>query len=137
MSNFTGWIAYLSNGDTVPEGNPVPGERTPWQKLLQKCRDENIEINRMSLVVNGVQLMSLPQKQCDGFFQAKEVRKHWFESMGEDAKTEEIRLQGIGSVIGDQVYITWVNLTRKEHVIAYITPDVRPLESCKIHTTLQ
>ena len=136
MNTFTGWIAYLSNGDTVPETEPVPGDRTPWQKLLQHCRDENIEIQRLSLVVRNVQLMSLPKKQCDGFFQAREVRKDFFGSMGEKGSSEYY-LQGIGSVVDDQVFIQWINLTPVEHIQAYVTSDIRPLESCRIHTTLQ
>lgn len=137
MSNFNGWIAYLSNGETVPETPPVAGEPTSWQKLLTRIREDNsLKMTRITLVVNDVQLMSLPKKQCDGFFHAYEVKKHWFESMGE-SQVQEIYLQGIGSVIGDQVFIQWINITPKEHVIAYVTCEVRPLESCRIHTTLQ
>ena len=43
MPNFNGWIAYLDNGDTIPQSESIPGEKTPWQKLLERCRNENIE----------------------------------------------------------------------------------------------
>lgn len=136
MANFNGWIAFLSNGQTIPETPPVPGEATAWQKLLQMLReDDDLQMTRLSLVCRGVQLMSMPLKQCDGFFHAYEVKKHFFESMGEN-KMEELHFQGIGSVIGDQVFIQWVNISPKEHVIAYITSEIRPLDTCKIHTTI-
>lgn len=136
MGNFQGWIAFLSNGHTIPETPPKAGEITPWQKLLKQLKeDDTLEIKRISLVVRGVQLMSLPRKQCDGFFHAYEVRKHFFESMGEEGM-EEIRLQGIGSVVGDKVFIQWINITPQQHVSAYVTSEIRDLGSCKIHTTL-
>ncbi len=136
MPNFNGWIAHLSNGDTAHEEAPVPGELTSWQKLLDRCRIMNIQIQRLSLVINDVQIMSMNRKQCDGFFQAKEVRKEFFGSMGERGK-QEVRFQGIGSVKDDQVFITWFTVSPKvPHVLAYISTDIRPLESCIIHTTL-
>ena len=136
MPNFNGWIAYLDNGDTIPQSEPIPGEKTPWQKLLERCRNENIEMKRLSLVFNGVQIMSMNRKQCDGFFQAKEVRKEFFGSMGENGK-QEVLFQGIGSVKDGLVFITWFTINPKApHVTAYISTDVRPLNSCIIHTTL-
>lgn len=135
MANFNGWIAFLSDGSSVPETKPVAGKRTPWQLLLQKCRDENIHINRMTLVFNNVQIMSINKKQCDGYFQAREIRKDFFRSMGLDGK-KEVLFQGIGSVIGDLVFITWFTIHPKTNITAYISTEVRPLESCIIHTTL-
>ena len=135
MANFNGWIAGLSDGRTVPQTEPVPGEQTPWQKLLTICRESDIEINRLSLIFNGVQIMSMTRKQCDGFFQGKEVRKEFFGSMGDGGK-QEILFQGIGSIIGDQVFITWFTIQPKPELNAYISTTVRPLKSCIIHTTL-
>lgn len=126
-SKFTGWIAFLSNGDVAHEQPPVEGERSSWQKLLQRCEEEDIEIRRLSLVVNpaNIQIMSLPHKQRDGFYQAKEVRRHWFK---DSDKAVTLLFQGIGSIVDDKVFITWVSLNSKEHVDAYITHDVRPLD---------
>ena len=135
MTNFNGWIAYLSNGETIPETEPIEGEKTPWQLLLERCRQENIQMKRLSLVFNGCQIMSMTRKQCAGFFQAREVRKEFFGSMGENGKTE-VHFQGIGSVVGDKVFITWFTVFPKTSMLAYISTDVRPLESCRIHTTL-
>ena len=135
MKNFNGWIAFMSDGTTILESAPVPGDPSPWQTLLERCRNEDISIKRLSLIIRGVQIMSLPRKQCMGFFQAKEVRKEFFGSMGSDGSSEELS-QGIGCIVGEFVYIQWINLTPKEHVAAYITSDVRSLKSCKIHTTL-
>lgn len=135
MDKFNGWTAYMSDGTTLLETPPITGKPSAWQTLLHKCRNEEISIKRLSLIIREVQIMSLPIKQCRGFFQAKEIRKEFFGSMGNRGSTEELS-QGIGCVIGDHVYIQWINLTLKEHVQAYITSDVRPLYSCIIHTTL-
>ena len=31
---FQGWVANLSNGYNVFEGQPQPGEKTPWQQFI-------------------------------------------------------------------------------------------------------
>lgn len=120
---FSGWIANLSSGETAFEGTPMPGERTPWQQLLQHCRETGLRITGMFLARPGIRINALPQKQCSGYYQAYESQASFF---GKGASTR----QGIGSVVGDKVYITWIDENNN------IFQDIRPLDVEKIHTTL-
>ena len=123
-----GWIANLSDGTTTYEGKPVPGERTPWQRLLQTCRDKDISITGLRLQRGDVTVMAMPHKMCDGYFQAREAVKIMY-------KDVSILKYGIGSVIGDQIYVVWVEL--KLDGAPYIYSDIRPLAKNRVHTTLQ
>ena len=123
-----GWIANLNNGETIVESRPIPGERTAWQKLLKHCKDDGLAITGMRLTVNGVTVEAMPHKMCDGYFQAYEAIRIMFRDQ------QELR-QGIGSIVGDKVYITWVDLGVSENGMSYVHQEVRPLEEVKIHTT--
>lgn len=119
-----GWIASLSDGTQAIEGPPVPGERTPWQQLITYTKENDISITRLVLQRGDTTVIALPPKQCDGYFQASEVHKIMFRDL-------DITRQGIGSVVGDQVYITWID--GQNHVFQ----DVRPLKDSIPHTTLR
>lgn len=125
---FGGWTAQLSNGATVIETEPIPGERTPWQQLLQKCRDEGIKITGLRLQFGPATIMAISQKECDGYYQARETHR-----INLLTSQSEIHRQGIGSVVGDKVYITWVEFRDGQMIVR---SDVRPLEGSRIHTTL-
>jgi hypothetical protein len=118
-----GWIANLSDGNNAFEGQPKPGERSAWQQLLAYCREKNIKITGLQLQRGGIFVNALPVKACSGYFQAYEAR------MMVNSGKQETR-QGIGSIVGDQIFITWVN------DLGYVWQEVRELESNKIHTTL-
>jgi len=124
LYRFEGWLANLSDGTTVHETPPVPGERTSWQKLLKHCKDNGVEITRLRLFRSGVWVIALPEKGCEGYFQAYEASRSWFSNQLGNK-------QGIGSVVGDKVYIVWVSTDGQ------VYQDVRTLESMRIHTTLQ
>lgn len=125
ISSFRGWIANLSNGTTAQEAPPRPGERTSWQLLLSVLRDSNpkLSIVRLRLFRAGLQLVTLPEKQVDGYFHAYESTKSLFG--GQDGLK-----QGIGSVVGDKIYIIWISND------GFIYQDIRPLSENKTHTTL-
>ena len=123
------WIANLSDGSTVVEGKALAGQRTPWQQLLQHCRDNDLKITGMRLSVNNVTVSALPPKMCDGYFQAYEVMRIWF-------RDQTKHRQGIGSVVGDQVYIVWVDLNQEANNMNYVYSEIRPLSEVKIHTTI-
>jgi hypothetical protein len=123
------WIANLSNGETVIETKAQAGERMPWQKLLQRCRDEDLTITGLALSVGTLVVEAMPQKMCDGYFHAYEAERVFWRGTIKDK-------QGIGSVIGDKVYIIWVHLgTLKENGINYSYQEIRPLSEVRIHTT--
>ena len=122
------WIATLDNGETRIEQKPVPGGRTSWQKLLKFCDEKNINITSLQLDVNEHIITSMPKKMCDGYFQAYEHIQTFY---GEKMKDR----QGIGSIVGDHVYITWVDLIPSKNGKFYINHEIRKLSEVKIHTT--
>lgn len=130
MSNgksHEGWVADLSDGTTVFESVPIPGERTPWQQLLQYCRNQDIKVTGLHLQGGGVTINAMPQKMCDGYFQAREAVRILYAG-----KTRH--LQGIGSIVGDQIFTVW--LEKLEDGSIFIRSDIRSLDSNRIHTTL-
>lgn len=132
---FQGWIATLDNGDTVLESPAVAGEPLAWRKLLNRCREEALRITSLRLQLYNQTYMAMPDKMTDGYFHAFEVRKKFFRSMGPSPEPEE-HFQGIGSVVYDQVFITWVKMGVNSEEMAYSYQEVRSLESSRIHTTL-
>lgn len=124
MEKFQGWTATLSNGENVWETAPVPGELRPWQKLLNRLTKENLKITSLRVQRGKVTLHALPHKQCDGYYQAYDQYKSFY---GKD----EWFKQGCGSVVGDKVYIQWVDDDGN------VWADIRLLEKEKIHTTLR
>lgn len=124
------WVAELNNKATVMELPPVPGEKTSWQHLLDILEETGVEIMTLRLEGDDFKITSIPM--CDGYFQAGETFRSFLEN-------KERHWRGIGSVIRDKVYITWVELDEpgftEEKV--RIHQEVRELETCRIHTTLR
>ncbi len=121
---FQGWIASLSNGDTVWETPPVPGEKSSWQKLIDRLGRENLKVTGLRVQRGGVTVCALPPKQCDGYYQAYELRKIMFRGQSQHR-------QACGSVVNDQVFIFWIDEGGN------LWQDIRPLESERPHTTLR
>jgi len=119
-----GWIATLSDGTTAAEAPPIPGERTSWQLLIDHIKEKEISITRLVLQRGATRAVALPPKSCDGYYQAYEIKKVLWRDI-------DVKLQGIGSVVGDQVYITWIDDTNT------VTQDIRPLDGSLVHTTLR
>jgi len=117
------WIASLSSGETIFEAEPAPGDISTWQKLLQRLREDNngLKITQLRLQHRGRTIVAMPK--CDGYVACYEAQKILNTS-------GQIVFQGIGSVIGDQVYMNWINES------GTIWQDVRPLKGLKIHSTL-
>jgi hypothetical protein len=120
-----GWIANLSNGETVFETELNPSDHiTPWQALLSRCREEGIKITALRIRRDNFSIYTMPQALCDGYYQAYEVT----DTMRSHQQTVK---QGIGSVVGDKVYITWLNFETFE-----IFQEIRDLASSMKHVTL-
>jgi hypothetical protein len=124
-SQHVGWIASLKSGETVFERPANRGELSAWQRLLQRCRAGD-EIVMLQLQRGGVTVLALPRRSrdgragADGYFQGREIR------LSNSGK--QTTVQGIGSVVGDVIYITWVNDSGQ------VWQDVRPLEPLHVHT---
>ena len=120
---FRGWIASLSDGNNAFEGTPRVGETSAWQQLLAYLRTNEIKVTMMRLQRGGKTVYAMPSKMCQGYYHAYEAR---YEVNG---KKQTMR-QGIGSVVGDQVFINWLDDSGN------VWQEVRPLEGERIHTTL-
>jgi hypothetical protein len=120
------WTAILSNEEFVREEEPIANEPMSWQKLLIRLSEENLSIHVLQLHRGFTTITSLLGERCDGFFQAHEKRISIY-----GGQRSEYHLQGIGSVIGDNVFITWIDDN------GGVWQDVRPLEIVRTHTTLK
>lgn len=143
-----GWVVTLNNGEMAFEQPTVPGERTSWQKLLQSCRETTfmkpiyeivnkeqkqvgeeetqLAITSLRLQRGGLNIHTMSKKSCDGYYQAYEYRlKSLFRP-----ELGSVQSQGVGSIVGDKVYIFWIN------PMGQIYQDIRSLEGSKIHSTL-
>lgn len=145
IHKFQGWIADLSNGQTAFEGGVEEGQPSPWQKLLQHLKDnptftfkekdkpdveKDLYITRLRLQRHNVTLMSMNQKDVEGYFQAYEVEQLVYRNI-------VVHKQGIGSIKNGTVFINWIARDVNPEVgMVYMWQDERPLDSCKIHTTL-
>jgi len=114
-----GWIASLNTGETVFEEPTSRGELSAWQRLLQRCRAENVRITQLRLQRGGMTVVATHAAQ--GYFQGYESR-----TSGRTLKTTTV--QGIGSVVGDLVFINWLNDQ------GHVWQDVRPLGELWVHT---
>jgi hypothetical protein len=128
--SIQGWIADLSDGQTAIEGPTKPGDATAWQQLLKHCRENNIEITHLRLQRHNVTLHGMSPKMCDGYFQAYEVEQLVYRNI-------MVYKQGIGSVKDGLVYINWIARDVNPEIgMVYMWQESRPLDGCKVHTTL-
>lgn len=125
VKKFQGWIASLSNGETVFESPSQPGERTPWGKLIERCERENIWVTQVQLQIAGKTWIGI--HQADGYAYFRDYERTGLFT----GKVKEKHHVGIGSVIGDNVYCTLIN----EQLQAQ--QDVRPLASMRLHCVLK
>lgn len=124
MSTFQGWIVSLNNGTQYLEATSMPGDKTSWQQFIDFIKAENLTPTAMSLIWNGCRVHAI--SKADGYFQAYEAKK----SMADPNKQTQV-MRGIGTVVGDQILITWITETGE------IRQDIRPLSENLIHTTLR
>lgn len=137
MNDFSvahnGWVANALPDQTFLEKPPREGKKSSWQQLLDLVRTGEVVLTGLRMQRHGLTFHTLPVKQCDGYFQAYEVRKKFYGSMGKHGQPEQV-FQGVGSVVGDQVFITWVNISPRSYPFIY--QDVRSLKESILHTTM-
>lgn len=124
-----GWVATLKDGQAIAEGKTRPGELSSWQSLLKHCRDNDTYVVKLQLTINNVTVEALPNNMCSGYFQAYESSKIMFR----DKVTNK---QGIGSIVNNLVYITWIDLSASGNGMNYVHTEIRNLEEVKIHTII-
>lgn len=116
-----GWIASLSNGETIFETEPMPGQLSAWQALLRRLKDEGLSITQIRLQLDGLTLIGIPGARA--YMQASEMRK--------SVKSPNVvYYRGIGSVIGDQVVLMWINPEGD------IWQEIRPLDIVRLHCSI-
>jgi hypothetical protein len=118
---FTGWIASLSNGETVHEWFTGSGQRSSWQHLIARCRKENLYVTQMRLQRGGVTITSV--KNADGYFQA------YADNVTMSGKKSQ--RQAIGFVAGNGVFVTWLDDQ------GHAWQDLYRLEQMHMHTTMR
>ena len=123
-----GWVASLSNGETVFQTENVPGERTAWGKLIDRCGEEGLWLTQIQLQANKRIIVGI--KNAVGYCTFIDYREDGLRHM--DNKPAKItKHAGIGSVVGDNVYCTLVNSEGQSW------QDSRPLASMRAHCILQ
>lgn len=118
---FAGWIASLSNGETVFEKAQPPGDVTSWTKLQRRLKSEDLKITMLRLQKGGVTIMAKPK--ADGYVQCSEIKMGLMSG-------KQSRVQGIGTIIGEWVIMSWMDENRN------VWQDMRPLDDLKIHSTM-
>lgn len=124
MANFQGWVLSLSDGRTILEGEAKDGDPSPWQQIIGYLNETGLKATACGLVWNGHKISAVPK--AEGYFQAYEARM----SLLGGEKTRKTS-RGIGTVVGDQIFITWIS------EIGEIYQEIRPLEDNIVHTTLR
>lgn len=99
---FRGWIASLSNGETAFELTEVAGEASSWQQLKKICDDNSdLYVTQIRLQLDSLTFVGIPK--ADGYCQCWE--QHRFPMN----PNKTIVMRGIGSVLDDKVYLTWID----------------------------
>lgn len=121
---FRGWIASLSNGETAFEGSEVPGEASPWQQLKKMCDESDLYVTQIRLQLDGLTFVGIPK--ADGYCQCWEQHR----SVLNPEKPATI-MRGIGSVLDDKVYLTWVDNSGN------IKQEIRDYKSMDVHCIMK
>jgi len=119
---FRGWIASLSNGETVFEAEePVEG-MSAWQYLRKRCADEGLYVTQIRLQLGGLTFIGI--SDSDGYCQFWDYTRDAF-------SRKETRARGIGSVVGDKVFCTTVDN------YGNIKQSIRDYNEFKLHCILR
>lgn len=124
-----GWVASLSNGETVFETPPVPGERTSWKNLIHRCVDENIRITQMRLQVGGKTIVAVPNAGGYAFF--KRMRRTGLVAREMGATPQVLTFACLGIVVGDNVVINVLDAQGD------IKMEIQPLSTARVHCWLK
>ena len=120
-----GWIASMSNGETIFETEEIPGESSPWRKVIERCEEEDIWITQIQLQIRGTAWVGI--RDADGYCFFRDYEKTGIFS----GKVKEKHWAGIGSVVGDMVYCTVVDAQNQAK------QDARPLANMRAHCVLK
>lgn len=94
------WIANLSDGSTKAE-EWLPGYLSPWQRLMEYCKDNNCYITNLRLTI-GQETMGCPLN-AEGYWQAHGMPS----TQGTECDEELHKWRGIGWVEQEKVIVIW------------------------------
>ncbi len=127
-----GWVASLSNGETVfeaPASEQVAGERLPWGQLFERCMEEGLWVTQLQLQLHGRTIVGI--KNADGYCYFIDYRADGWLGAGNSGPANETRHNGLGSVVGNTVYCTLVDEQGQSW------QDSRPLSVMRLHCVLK
>jgi len=124
-SPHQGWVASLSNGETVLEWIPEKGERSAWGQLQERCVEEGLHLTQIQLQVSGRTWIGL--FNADGYCFFRDYRQEGLFS----GNKKEKHHAGIGSVVGDTVHCTVIDDQNQAQ------QDARPLARMRAHCVLK
>lgn len=122
------WVASLSSGETVREHMTPKGEPTAWQRLLSFCKETGVKITGVQIVEDGLYLTPVNKKSCDGFFNAYELQRRILPGASGPVPSGDRLYQGVGSVVGDRVFIQWLWLNPPDSSETHVHQEVRDLD---------
>lgn len=121
-----GWVASLSNGETVLEWTPEnDGERSAWGQIMERCKEEGIWVTQIQLQIAGNTWRGV--KDADGYCFFRDAAAEGFVGGNLNFK----HYAGIGSVIGNEVHCTVIDASLQA------SQDVRSLASMRAHCVLK
>jgi hypothetical protein len=78
MSKGSTWTAYLSDGRSINEKDLlVPNEELPFKKLVRYCVKNDLQINAVTLFINGVRINGPSMTERGNFVSAIKPEKFW------------------------------------------------------------
>lgn len=93
-----------------------------WQSLLKRLREtSDLHMTQLRLQHNGRTVVAVPK--AEGYVACYQVHKTL-------NTTEQTTYQGIGSIVGDQVFMTWINQAGD------VWQQIEELNKLKVHSTL-
>ena len=103
------WIASLSDGRTVFQDN-TPHADSSWSRLKRLIESSDLQITNLRLEAYGQRVVGVPLRhpetgdlQVDGYWHANKIAH-----LAHPTRGVEVRFVGIGYIIDDRIYITWV-----------------------------
>lgn len=119
---FRGWIASLSNGETIFETEQSIEGMSSWQYLKKRCAEEKLHLTQIRLQLGGLTFIGV--SDSEGYCQFWDYTKDLFSK-------KETHARGIGSVIGDKVFCTLVD------EYGNIKQEIRTYKNMDVHCILR
>jgi hypothetical protein len=132
------WKVGLSNGETFIEGNEpfeiIPGETSPWLRLLSYIKKENLSITSLSLT-DGKRNFNLPSAGKDPKFSAfanaeKPLGYNYWRPVGGDIKPGA-KVDKFFMIEAYYMYFTvqlWVDAHSTSNTWVVVVPRVRKVK---------